>query len=263
MIFDERLTHAEFRVWCQLMAMPKGANEVTVELEAIAKQFGIATSVFRKHRQALRDKGFLVGNRDELIVTIPEAGFEPEEKKLTEEQQLREDLKQAWNSNKPEGYAKMRHPLALGQLETLNAHAEHNNQTDPVKFLVSVLKGCKAEDWWKSKNLNFNNVFGTGIPKQNKFTNVEKLYKLANSKQGRNALFDVNDDQCWLDWYQAKGHEEMTKVVRLEMEQDDAWVHQVDNEGDGTIYVYNQGERLVHWTYKEGQHGVSYIPTAR
>ena len=262
-IFDDRLTHAEFRVWCQLSALPKGAKEITIEADAIAEQLGVAASVFRKHRQALKDKGFLVGDRNKLVVTIPDADFEPEKPMLTEEQRLRNDLKDAWNDSKPDNYPKLRHPLAVAQLETLRLHAEHSGQADLVKFLTAVLKGCKAEDWWKSKALNFNNVFGTGVPKQNKFTNVEKLYKLANSKQGRNALFDVKDDQCWIDWYQAKGHGDMTKVVRLEMDRDDAWIHQVDNEGDGTIYVYNEGERLIHWTYKEGQHGVSYIPTAR
>ena len=125
-----------------------------------------------------------------------------------------------------------------------------------------MLRGCKAEEWWKEKNLNFNNVFGTGTPKQNKFTNVEKLYKLAGSKQGQAANFEVDVDECWIDWYMAKGHE-MTRVVRLEMDRDEAWMHQVDNDGNGIIYVYSHEGRLVHWTYKEGQHGVSYLPTAR
>ena len=146
-------------------------------------------------------------------------------------------------------------------MTTLKLHASNNSQESLSEFLAAVLKGCKADSWWKDKSLNFSNVFGTGSPKQNKYTNVEKLFKLSSTKQATAALFDVDNDQCWLDWYQAKAHD-MTRVVRLEMERGDAWAHQVDNDGDGTIYIYSDEGRLVHWTYKEGQHGVSYIPTA-
>lgn len=261
-IFDERLTHAEFRMWCMLLALPKGKKSINITADEIEAETGMKADASRLHRRNLKAKGFLVVESGALIVTIPPANFEPKETKLTPEQQQRHDLRDAWNSSKPETFSKLRHPLSEAQVETLKAHAQHNDEHHLDKFLTGVLKGCKADDWWKSKNLNFNNVFGTGTPKQNKFTNVEKLYKLAGSTKGQAALFDVDDDQCWIDWYQSKGHE-LTKVVRLEMEQDDAWVHQVDNAGDGTIYIYSHEDRLVHWTMKEGQHGVSYLPTAR
>jgi len=263
-IFDERLTAPEFRLWCQLAAMPRGQKMIDLDkVDDIAAECGLDRDTCRDRRRNLKNKGFLRTEGQKLIVTIPDSDFKPKEVKLDKDQQLRHDLRDAWNKNKPDAYSKQKNPLAEKQVKTLQEHMKHNGQEDAVKFLASVLRGCKAEDWWKEKNLNFNNVFGTGSPKQNKFTNVEKLFKLANSKQGRNALFDIKDDQCWIDWYHAKGHDDMTKVVRLEMERDDAWIHQVDNEGDGTIYIYNEGTRLVHWTYKEGQHGVSYIPTAR
>ena len=261
-IFDERLSHAEFRLWCMLLALPKGQKMFNVSAEEISKAVGMKEDVCRLHRRNLKAKGFLVLKHNELVVTVPSADFEPQKAKLTPDQQLRHDLRDAWNNSKPEAFSRLRHPLSEAQVETLKLHAEHNKEADLCKFLGVALKGCKADDWWKEKNLNFGNVFGTGTPKQNKFTNVEKLFKLAGSKKATAALFDVNNDQCWIDWFRSKAHD-MTKVVRLEMEQDDAWVHQVDNEGDGTIYIYTQGERLVHWTYKEGQHGVSYIPTAR
>ena len=261
-IFDQELSHAEFRLWCRLLAVPKGADQVIVEIDDIAEQFGVSAAGFRKLRQGLKDKGYLVQERSRLVVTIPDQDFKPKEVKLTKEQQMREDLKGVWNSFKPDGYTRLRSPLSLDQVDTLKLHAEHNNELDLCKFLTAVLRGCKADDWWKDKSFKPDNIFGKGTPKQNKFTNVEKLYKLSGTKKATAALFDVNDDQCWLDWFESKTLE-MTKVVRLEMEQDDDWIHQVDNDGDGTIYVYTQGERLVHWTYKENHVGVSYIPTAR
>lgn len=261
-IFDDNLSHAEFRLWCRLLAMPKGANELAVSMEEIAKQLGVSTTNFRKQRQNLKDKGYLTVKGGRTLITIPDASFTPAEPKLTKEQQAREDLKNTWNSFKPDDYTRLRSPFSLNQLDTLKLHAEHNNEPDLCKFLTAVLRGCKADDWWKGKSFKPDNIFGKGTPKQNKFTNVEKLYKLSGTKKATAALFDVNDDQCWLDWFESKTLE-MTKVVRLGMGRKDAWKHQVDNDGDGTIYVYTDEDRLVHWTYKENSVGVSYLPTAR
>ena len=260
-IFDERLSHAEFRLWCMLLALPKGQKMVNVSAEEISKAVGMKEDVCRLHRRNLKAKGFLVLKRNELVVTVPPADFEPQEAKLSPEQQLRHDLRDVWNANKPDTYSKLRHPLSEAQVETLQAHAQHNSEDHLGKFLAAVLKGCKADDWWKEKNLNFNNVFGTGTPKQNKFTNVEKLLKLAGSNQGQAALFDKNDDQCWIDWYESKGHA-MTKVVRLEMERWDAYDHETDNPEEGTIFVYSHEGDLVHWSLKADRVGVSYLPTA-
>ena len=263
-IFNTDLTAAEFRLWCQLAALPKGDEAATVNtVDKLAGLCGVDRDSCRDRRRNLKDKGFIRNEGKDIVVTIPDEGFKPKEVKLTKEQQLRHDLRDIWNKNKPDGYSKLKNPLAVGQIETLKQHAGHNGVTNLGQFLASVLKGCKAEDWWKDKTLNFGNVFGTGSPKQNKFTNVEKLFKLAGSSKGRAALWDFDSDQDWIDWFEAKGHT-MKQVARLEMEQDDAWVHQVDNEGDGTIYVYSAEGRVVHWTYKESQsHGVRYLPTAK
>jgi hypothetical protein len=261
-IFDDRLSHAEFRVWCRLLALPKGAKQIIVDVNDIAQQLGMSADLLRTHRRNLKAKGFLTVSRNEMIVTIPTDNFEPEEVKLTKEQQERHDLRDTWNANKPDSYSKQKHPVSEAQVSTLRLHASHNDQEDLCAFLVSVLNGCKADDWWKEKNMNFTNVFGSGTPKQNKFTNVEKLVKLAGSKKGQAALFDANSDQSWIDWFQSKTLK-MDKVVRLEMGRSAAWTHQVDNDGDGTIYIYTDEDCLVHWTYKENDLGVSYLPTAR
>ena len=261
-IFDERLSHAEFRMWCMLLALPKGKKSINITAEEIAKETGMKLDSCRLHRRNLKAKGFLATEDGALVVTIPPIDFEPEEIKLSEEQQLRHDLRDAWNANKPDAYSKLRHPLSEAQVETLQAHAQHNGEYHLDKLLAAVLKGCKADDWWKGKNLSFNNVFGTGTPKQNKFTNVEKLFKLAGSTKGRAALFDVNDDKCWLDWYESKGHT-FSKIVRLEKERWDAFDHETENRDDGVLYLYSHEGSMVHWTLKEDQAGVSYLPTAR
>lgn len=258
-IFDDRLEHAEFRVWCRLMALPKGSGEILMKAEDVARELGISDSGFRRYRRSLTSKGFISGGRDELIVTVPERGFKPKEKVVSPEQQLRIDLREAWMTARPELYSKQRHPLSAKQVETLRLHAEHNGEIDLCKFLKTVLKGCKADAWWSSKALNFDNVFGTGTPKQNKFTNVEKLFKLSSSKEGQAALFDVNDDQCWIDWFATKGREK-SKVVRLEMERWDAFEHETENDDEDIIYVYSDENRVVHWTYKESHVGLSYLP---
>lgn len=260
-IFDQNLTHAEFRLWCRLLALPKGSVQVLIDVAEIAEEFGVSSTNFRKQRQGLKDKGYLVQEKNRLVVTIPDQDFKPKEVKLTKEQQMREDLKGVWNSFKPDGYTRLRSPLSLDQVDTLKLHAEHNSEPDLCKFLTAVLRGCKADDWWKDKSFKPDNIFGTGTPKQNKFTNVEKLFKLASSNQGQAALFDKNDDQCWLDWYESKGHA-MTKVVRLEMERWDAYDHETDNSEEGTIFVYSHEGDLVHWSLKADRVGVSYLPTA-
>ena len=261
-IYDDRLTPAEFRLWCQLAAMPRGQKMTDLTAKEVAAECGMGMDACRDRRRDLKAKGFLKIEGQRYIVTIPSPDFEPKEVKLDKEQQLRHDLRDVWNKHKPEAFTKQKNPMAEKQVKTLAMHAKHNETEDLQEFLAAVLRGCRANDWWQSKNLKFDNVFGTGSPKQNKFTNVEKLVKESATKKATAALFDVNDDQCWIDWFKSKAVE-MTKVVRLEMEQDDAWVHQVDNDGDGTIYIYTQEDHLVHWTYKESSIGVSYIPTAR
>jgi len=260
-IFDERLSHAEFRMWCMLLALPKGQKATRVTADEIAAQTGLKPDICRLHRRNLKAKGFLVSKDGELVVTVPSADFEPAEPKLTPEQLLRRELRETWMSNRPDIYGRQKHPLTPAQVATLKLHAEHNGETDLCKFLAEVLKGCKVDPWWSAHGMNFNNIFGTGTPKQNKFTNVEKLFKLAGSNQGQAALFDKNDDQCWLDWYESKGHA-MTKVVRLEMERWDAYDHETENPEEGTIFVYSHEDDLVHWSLKADRVGVSYLPTA-
>lgn len=263
-IFDQNLTPAEFRLWVQLCAITKGSHVTAIDTAALlAAECGIDKDSCRDRRRSLRDKGYIENRGRNIVVTLPGEGFKPKPAKVSKEQQLRMDLRDVWNKHKPETYSKLRNPVSEAQVRTMQLHADHNEQTDLPKFLAAVLKGCKADSWWSDKNLNVGNVFGNGVPKQNKFTNVEKLFKLAGSTKGQAALFDVQDDQCWLDWFTSKGKGEFQRVERLTMGRQEAWKHQMANEGDNVLYVYHDEERhLVHWTYKENSVGVSYLPTA-
>jgi len=239
-IFDQNLTHAEFRLWCRLLALPKGADQVIVEVDDIAEQFGISAVAFRKQRQALKDKGYLIQRRSRLVVTIPGEDFAPKKVKPTEEQLQREELKNTWNTSKPDSYTRLRSPFSLDQVATLKLHAEHNNEKSLPQFLSAVLRGCKTDDWWKDKTFKPDNIFGTGTPKQNKFTNVEKLFKLSSSRKGKAVAWDINDDQCWIDWFHSKNATEYTKVERCSAPgREEAYLHNLDNPpAPDTIRVY-------------------------
>ena len=263
-IFDDRLSHAEFRVWCRLLALPKGSKQIIVDVNDIAQHLGMSADLLRTHRRNLKAKGFLTVSRNEMIVTIPAEDFEPEEVKLTKEQQERHDLRDTWNANKPDSYSKQKHPISEAQVSTLRLHASHNGQEDLCAFLVSVLNGCKADDWWKEKNMNFTNVFGTGTPKQNKFTNVEKLVKLASSDKGRAAVWSASSDDDWLGWFQSKGHATFSKVERHTVaDRFEGWDHEVANPSKETIRVYcDSTGKVVHWTYKQiPSNFVTQLPT--
>ena len=239
-IFDDNLSHAEFRLWCRLLAMPKGANELAISIEEVAKRLNVSTTCFRKQRQNLKDKGYLIIKGGRVLVTVPGASFTPAEPKLTKGQQLREDLKGVWNSSKPDSYTRLRSSFSLDQVDTLKLHAEHNNEKSLPQFLSAVLRGCKTDDWWKDKTFKPDNIFGTGTPKQNKFTNVEKLFKLSSSRKGKAVAWDINDDQCWIDWFHSKNATEYTKVERCSAPgREEAYLHNLDNPpAPDTIRVY-------------------------
>tara|TARA_Y100000004_G_scaffold196022_1_gene264748 strand:- start:362 stop:1219 length:858 start_codon:yes stop_codon:yes gene_type:complete len=263
-IFDDSLTAGEFRLWCRLAALPRGQKLIDLEtVNEIAEYCGMDRDTCRDRRRALKDKGYLKIQGQKFTVTVPGEDFKPKKPKLDKNQQLRHDLRDVWNKYKPEAFSKLKNPMAEAQVKTLKLHADHNDAKDLAEFLQKVLKGCLADAWWKDKSLNFTNVFGTGHPKQSKFTNVEKLAKLSTTTKGQAALFDRNGEQCWLDWFASKGHKQFTKVEHLTMERFAAWDHEMDEGSEDILYVYHDEEgNVVHWTYKESQVGVSYFPTA-
>ena len=264
-IFDDNLTHAEFRLWCRLLALPKGSAQVLVDTEDLARQFGVSATNFRNQRKSLREKGYLRIEKKRLVITIPEEGAKPKTVKLTKEQRLREDLRDIWNSFKPDSYTRQRNPLSLGQMDTLKIHAQHNNQPDLPQFLTSVLTGAKADDWWGTAKLTFDNLFGTGEPKQKKFNNVEKLLNLSTSRKAKAVTWNHDDDKCWINWFHSKKATEYTKVERFKVEDRmEAFLHNQDNPAaPDTIRVYQtHSGRPCLWTRdNEARFTPSALPT--
>ena len=65
-----------------------------------------------------------------------------------------------------------------------------------------------------------------------------------------------------MKWFAKKVHVR-TRVRRLKVERWAGYEYEADHRGDGVIYLIVEDNCLVHWTYKESQKGVSYLPTAR
>lgn len=263
-LFSNALSYRDKVVWMQLQALCYNREVEFSGLAQVATKLGMPIRNLQRSVQDLVANGMATRNGDTLELEVEREEGEPtakvqKERRLTRDEKLREELKEIWNKHKPKNAPSMQ-SFTPARLKTLRIYAERFKVDEQVA-LRKVLDGSNADEFRRDKAWDFNNIFGSGIPTEDKQGKVEKVYKLGCSKKAAAAVFDVDDDQCWIDWYVSKSHQ-MTKVVRLEMEQDDAWIHQVDNEGDGTIYVYTFEGRLVHWTYKEGQHGVSYLPTA-
>jgi len=264
--FSEILTPHQKMVWIMLDATCYNRQTDVTSAAKLAKKWGLPARSLQKTIKELISMGFITKDGDDYSLEVePQEGAEStgirKERRLTSDEKLRLELKEIWNKHKPKNAPSMQ-DFTPARLKTLRVYAKRFKADEQV-VLRKVCDGSNADEFRRDKSWDFGNIFGNGVPTEDKQSKVEKVYNLGSSKKAAAAVFDVEDNQCWIDWYHRKGHEDMIKVVRLEMEQDDAWVHQVDNEGDGTIYIYSHDNRLVHWTYKEGQHGVSYIPTAR
>lgn len=264
--FSDLLTAHQKMVWIMLDATCYNRKTDVVSTAKLAKKWDLSVRSLQKTIKELISMGFITRDGDDYSLQVePREGAEStavrKERRLTNDEKLRLELKDIWNKYKPKNAPSMQN-FTPDRLKTLRVYVDRFKEDEQV-ILRRVLDGSNADDFRRDKNWDFGNIFGHGVPTEQKQSTVEKVYNLGSSAKARNAVFDHKDDQCWLDWFHAKKLTEMTKVVRLEMARKEAWAHQVDNEGDGTIYVYSEGARLVHWTYKENSCGVSYLPTAK
>lgn len=270
-IFHPDLTDRDKLVWCMLRSLcyaTEGAERSSVP--KIAEELQIPARNLQRSIKRLSDNGLICRDGEDLILQIDRTEGESvevvQERKLNQSDQLRADLQEVWNKNKLENFPTMRKPLTPSRLHVLKLHGEHCGITDLTVLLRTVLASCKANDWYSKVSQDFDNIFGSskngGEPNEAKFSKVQKMTKVANSAKGRALTFDSQDDQCWIDWFSSKGHA-MTSVKRLEMERWAGYEYEADHRGDGVIYLIVEDNCLVHWTYKESQKGVSYLPTAR
>ena len=263
--FGELLTPHQKMVWIMIDALCYNREHEIKSVAKLAEKLGLPTRGLQRTIQELIAMGFITKDGDEYSLQVEpkeEAASTGavKERRLTLDEKLRLELKEIWNKYTPKTAPSMQ-DFTPARLKTLRVYVERLRADEQV-VLRKVLDGSNADEFRRDKFWGFDNIFGSGVPSEDKQTKVEKVYKLGCSAKTAAAVFDVNDDQCWLDWFESKTLE-MTKVIRLEMERKAAWKHQVDNDGDGTIYVYTDKDHLVHWTYKENSVGVSYLPTAR
>ena len=264
--FSNLLTPHQKLVWIMLDANCYNQETEVGSATQLAEKFGLPARGLQRTIKELIEMGFITKKgRIHSLETEPkeeaESTLERKERRMTGDEKLRLELRDIWNKYKPKNAPSMRN-FTPERLKTLRVYVERFNADEQV-VLRRVCDGSNADDFRKDKSWDFVNIFGDGEPTEEKQGKVEKVYNLGCSGKGRAAVFNHKDDQCWLDWFHAKGHKDKIKVVRLEMHRSDAWNHDMDNEGDGTIYIYTQGERLVHWTDKERSVGVSYLPTAK
>ena len=254
-------------VWIMLDATCYNRETDVGSAAKLAKKLGMPARGLQRAVQELITMGFITKDGSEYSLQVEpredaESAGVRKERRLTNDEKLRLELKDIWNKHKPKNAPSMQ-DFTPARLKTLRVYAERFKVDEQV-VLRKVLDGSNADEFRRDKSWDFGNIFGNGVPTEDKQGKVEKVYKLGCSKKGTAASFSVDDDQSWLNWFHSKNKPEFKSVKRLTMERSDAWKHQVEHDGDGVIYIYHDAERyLVHWTYKENSVGVSYLPTAK
>lgn len=263
--FSEVLTPHQKLVWIMLDAVCFGNDTEVGSAARLAERLGLPARGMQRTIKELIEMGFITKDgRLHSLQVEPKEGAEStsvrKERRLTRDEKLRLELKEIWNKYKPKNAPSMQ-DFTPARLKTLRVYVERFRADEQV-VLRKVCDGSNADEWRRDKDWDFGNIFGDGVPTEAKQTKVEKVYKLGCTQKAAAAVFDRNDDQSWLDWFASKGHTQFTKVERIEMERFTAWKHETDEGKEDTLYIYNEGTSLVHWTYKESQCGVSYLPTA-
>lgn len=271
-LFSAALTAHQKITWMHLRSICNGTTPAVFRsLGEVAERLDLPARNIQRDVKALIDLGFIIKKDNSLHLEVepvePAEGLVMpkvvKEPKLTPRQQLRKDLVDTWNSKKLDNFPAMRGSLPEARLETLQQHAEMVECTDLPAYLGRILLACKMNDWYQKVPQTFENIFGSGNPTTKKLEKTQKMYHEAQGKKAEAAGFDRKDDQSWLDWFASKDHTKFTKVERITMDRMKAWDHETANEDNGVLYVYSDEEgNVVHWTYKEHQAGVSYLPTA-
>ena len=265
-LLDESLTAQEKVAWAKLCMLCLTEEVDTGSLTGTAARINFGHRHLQRLIQSLVEKGFITQKgrgiyqleAKKVKYLVCENADKPPEWYSVE--QLCQECMQIWNKYKPVNAPSIK-KFQTARLETLRVYAERFD-CDEKTVLRTVLKGSNADEFRREKSWGFINIFGVGVPTEEKQQKVEKVYNLGLSAKGQHASFDVDDDQCWLDWYASKDHD-MKRVVRInEDDRRKAWEHHVDNKDDQVIYIYIQSEGyLTHWTFKDNHVGVSYLPS--
>lgn len=266
--FNENLTPHQKMVWIMMDATCYNRETEVFSAAKLAKKLGLPTRGLQRTIQELVALGFIVKDGDDYSMEVePKQGGESikvkTERRLTRDEKLRLELKEIWNKYKPKNAPSMQ-DFTPARLKTLRIYVERFRADEQV-VLRKVCDGSNADEFRRDKAWDFGNIFGNGVPTEDKQTKVEKVYKLGCSTKGQAAGFDASVDQDWIDWFHSKGHDSFIEVKRLTVsDRFEGWDHEVANPSNSAIQVYcDSTGKVVHWTYKQiPSNFVTQLPTS-
>ena len=265
--FSDLLTPHQKMVWIMLDANCYSQETEVGSAAQLAEKFGLPVRGLQRTIKELTAMGFITkdGRLHSLQVEPKEEAESTnvrKERRLTYDEELRLELKEIWNKYKPKNAPSMQ-DFTPARLKTLRVYVERFSADEQV-VLRRVCDGSNADEFRRDQHWSFDNIVGVGVPTEDKQTKVEKVYNLGCSAKGQAASFDREDKQCWLDWFASKGRK-LNTVEFLAVESDyQARIHELDDADETVLYVYRDKDGdVVHWTYKESQCGLSYLPTAK
>lgn len=250
---------ADKLIWMQLRSLCPAIQESCEvgSISSVGRKLGISPRNAQKLVKNLVAAKLAIKDGEDLYLLLPGEDWEAPKKVTTVKTDDKALVRDVWNEFAPDSYVKLRKPISVKILDAIMAHMEHLKfQGTPAELVKQVLAGAKAhERFWANANARPEWIFGAGDPTEKKFSNVETLYKLGNSKAGQSAAFNASDDRSWVEWFAAKGSPEYTKVERISSEDRfSALDDYIEREKSGkltedTILIYlDQSDRAIYWT---------------
>ena len=280
------LEPAQKVAWMQLASLTrKGESPVFArKVTGVAEELGVCPRALRRMANLLISLGAAAKEYDDLVLTVPTAESikEQEDKSVSNEIQEQpkrkpsgvsqseawELIKEAWNREKPDAFFRLDGKVNLPQFIAFESQAKRLGieRPDYGKFTAQVLRGASADDWWSKREQKIHSIFGysASIP-DNKFTNVEKLYKLGG--KAPDTKFSLRDDTAVLRWFTEKDPKHgWSSVERIKMVYgEEVWQHEKDTINGTVIYLYHdpESDKISHWTGKiQKSHLFRYTPDA-
>ncbi len=235
------------------------------------KEGALRTAVNRavKAGGITKDMGSLVievkGPAKEVVETIQDEIDEaPKRKHKMTQKESWELVKKGWNKDKPEAWLRLDGSMNLPVMIALETHTKRLGieREKYESFVAQVCRGAQADSWWSKQNMKASSVFGFSKVTDKKFENVEKLYKAGANVE---SAIDYGCDADILARYHEKGHDQLTKVIRLEaVDRLSAQEHLFgipEEEYDATaayIYFTEGSERPIYWSF-ENRNSTRYL----
>ena len=278
------LEPAQKLAWIQLASLCRNgkSSDFARRIAGMAEELDLSEQALRKMANKLASLGAVKKEDGDLVLLVPSAESikKEEDKSISNEVQEQpkrkpsgvdqatawESIKEAWNRSKPDDYYRLDGRVQLPQFIAIESQAKRLGveRSNYGPFVSQVLRGACADDWWSKREMKISGIFGYSakIP-DNKFTNVEKLYKLGG--KAPDVKFSLRDDTSVLRWFNEKDPEQgWATIERLKMEQgEEVWKHEKETIAGTVIYLYHDpsSDRIHHWTGKtQKSHKFRYTP---